>query len=89
MNENFAPGSYNAILALGRQPLDDLMIALGLDNHDLVDASTEQLTHKMVQKGRKGRRLTRNVQLKILHALQTATGRAYELDQLFNYRGHV
>jgi uncharacterized protein YbcV (DUF1398 family) len=45
------------------------MEKLGLSNSDLVAASTEQLTFKMVQKGRKGRRLTRNVQEKILNAL--------------------
>ncbi len=65
------------------------MIELGLQNHDLVAASAEQLTHKMVQKGRKGRRLTRNIQEKILRALNKASGRSFTLDQLFNYRGHV
>lgn len=53
------------------QPLEALMIRLGLSNADLVKASTEQLTFKMVQKGRTGRRLTRNVQEKILRALLT------------------
>jgi uncharacterized protein YbcV (DUF1398 family) len=55
-----------------RQPLDELMEKLGLSNADLVAASTEQLTFKMVQKGRKGKRLTRNVQEKILNALLAA-----------------
>ena len=50
-------------------PLDALMIRLGLSNADLVNASTEQLTFKMVQKGRRGRNLTGNVQHKILSAL--------------------
>ncbi|MFA5060039.1 MAG: hypothetical protein WC676_05375 [Candidatus Omnitrophota bacterium] len=53
------------------QPLDALMIRLKLSNHDLVAASTEQLTHKMVAKGRKGKKLTPNVQRKILLSLQT------------------
>ena len=53
------------------QPLDTLMTRLELTNADLVKASTEQLTFKMVQKGRKGRPLTRNVQNKILRAFQT------------------
>ena len=43
---------------------------LGLSNADLVRASTEQLSFKMVQKGRKGKPLTPNVQNKILRALQ-------------------
>ncbi len=45
------------------------MTKLDLKNADLVRVSTEQLTFKMVQKGRKGRRLTLNVQTKILKAL--------------------
>ena len=51
------------------QPLDILMTQLGLTNADLVNASTEQLSFKMVSKGRKGRRLTPNIQDKILAAL--------------------
>ena len=42
----------------GLQPLDGLMTALELANNDLVAASTEQLTHKMVAKGRRGRWLS-------------------------------
>lgn len=51
------------------QPLDTLMNHHGITNAQLVDASTEQLSFKMVQKGRKGRRLTPNVQDKILNAI--------------------
>lgn len=51
------------------QPLDALMTQLGVTNADLVNASTEQLSFKMVQKGRKGRRLSTNIQDKILTAL--------------------
>ena len=53
----------------GPQPLDALLAELGIDNHALVAASTEQLTHKQVQKARKGRYITRNIQGKILAAL--------------------
>ncbi|MFT4551056.1 MAG: hypothetical protein ACI9MB_005037, partial [Verrucomicrobiales bacterium] len=35
-------------LNLGPQPLDEIMNSLDLCNHDLVAASTEQLSHKMV-----------------------------------------
>lgn len=52
-------------------PFDALMARLELSNADLVRASTEQLTFKMVQKGRRGRKLTLNVQHKILSALHT------------------
>ncbi len=81
-------------LNLGPQPLDEIMQANDLSNHDLVAASTEQLTHKMVARGRKGRRLKRKVQEKILHALNAhakaqgpETHRIYSLADLFNYKG--
>jgi len=73
-------------LELGVQPLDAIMEERGLKNHDLVAASKDGLTHKQVQKGRKGRRLTRHIQEKIVAALSARTGEAYKLDQLFNYR---
>lgn len=73
-------------LELGTQPLDKIMEERGLKNHDLVAASKDGLTHKQVQKGRKGRRLTRNVQDKIVAALSASTKETYKLDQLFNYR---
>ena len=51
---------------LGEQPIEQIMQELGVENNDLVVASTEQLTHKMVMKARKGRFLTMNVRLKVL-----------------------
>ena len=62
------------------------MQELDLENNDLVVASTEQLTHKMVSKARKGRYLTMNVRLKVLHALCKASGNEYRLEDLFNDR---
>lgn len=53
------------------QPFDALMTQLGLTNAQLVHASTAQLSFKMVQKARKGRRLSPNMQTKILTALLT------------------
>jgi hypothetical protein len=73
------------LMELGVQPLDAVMEERGLKNHDLVAASKDGLTHKQVQKGRKGRRLTRNVQDKIVAALSSFTGTCYAIDQLFNY----
>ena len=35
---------------LGTQPLDRMMDEWGMGNHDMVEVSTEQLTHKQVQK---------------------------------------
>ncbi len=70
---------------LGEQPLARLLTELGLKSHDLVAASTEQITHKMVQRGCKGRRLTKNVQGKLLRALNTATRGIYNIPDLFTY----
>ncbi len=53
---------------LGAQPLDHMMEAWGLENHDIVAVSTEQLTHKQVQKARKGRRLTLKMMQKVTRA---------------------
>ncbi len=53
------------------QPLDTIMNQLHLTNAQLVNASTEQLSFKMLQKGRKGDRLSPRMQDKILRALLT------------------
>lgn len=76
----------------GPQPLDAILSARGLANHELVAVSTDHLTHKMVAKGRKGRLLTRNVQKKIVAALNTLAARdpeprVYVPADLFNYPG--
>jgi hypothetical protein len=70
---------------LGEQPLAHLMREWGLKSHDLVAASTEQITHKMVTRGCKGRRLTKNIQTKLLHALNTTSGKTYTRVDLFTY----
>lgn len=70
---------------LGPQPIAGLMEKHGLKAHDVVAVSTEQITHKMVSRACKGRRLSRNVQLKILRALNTAAEQAYGLGDLFTY----
>lgn len=70
----------------GVQPLDAKMKEHGLENHSLVAASTEQLTHKMVSKGRSGRFLSVRVRMKILRAMNKAAKAQYALADLFNYR---
>ena len=70
---------------LGPQSISGLMAEHGLKSNDLVRNSTEQLTHKMVSRAVKGRRLTPNIQHKIINALNKATGKVYELKDLFNY----
>jgi len=84
----------------GLQPLDQLMSRWGLDNHDLVTASQEQLNHKQVQKGRKGRQLTLHLMQKVTRGLNDAIFLSLPKDKreafepylhrhLFNYaKGH-
>ena len=72
----------------GPQPLDRLMTRHGIANHELVAISDQHLTHKEVQKGRKGRRLTLHTQQRIHAALQARLPEAQaSLDDLFTYRG--
>ena len=84
----------------GTQPLEGLMEAWGLGNHDLVEASPEQLTHKQVRRARTGRVLTLKMMMKvnrafniaIWHRLDEAGKEAfveYGHKNLFNYaKGH-
>lgn len=53
----------------GTQPLLLLMQRYGLSNHDLVDVSTEQLTHKQVTRACQGRQLTLKMMQKVARAL--------------------
>lgn len=74
----------------GPQPLDRLLEERHLDHADLVSASTEHLTHKQVAKARRGRAVTRNIQMKILRALRTVTDEeTLALTDLFTYRGRL
>ena len=70
---------------LGPQPLAQLMAAHELKTGDLVEASTEHITRKMVARGCKGRWLTPNVKAKLLRALNKAAGKEHSLPDLFNY----
>lgn len=84
----------------GPQPLDKLIEKWGLTNHQLVDASPEQLNHKQVQKARKGRRLTLHLMQKLARSLNIAIWNTlndeqkevffeYQHRHLFNYaKGH-
>ncbi len=70
---------------LGEQPLARIMGNHGLKAHDLVVKSTAQITHKMVSRACKGRRLTPNAKFKIRDALNKATNKTYSLVDLFTY----
>jgi hypothetical protein len=70
---------------LGEQPIAGIMREHNLKPHDLVAAAPVEMTHKMVSRACKGRRLTLDTQSKVLVALNRATGKNYTLRDLFNY----
>ena len=70
---------------LGEQPIARIMAKHGLKAQDIVAASTQQMTHKMVARACKGRRLTPNVQSKVREALNKSTGEEYSMEDLFTY----
>jgi hypothetical protein len=74
---------------VGTQPLDAIMTEKNIKNHDLVAVAPPGfITHKQIQKGRKGRRLTMHMQEKILDALNAySKPEVYEFKDLFTYRG--
>ena len=76
------------------------MEAWGLRNHDLVERSPEQLTHKQVGRARKGRKLTLKMMMKVCRTFNVAIWHRLNDEQkeafveyghkdLFNYaKGH-
>ena len=70
---------------LGEQSIAKIMVLHGLSAHDLVANSTRQITHKMVARAVKGRRLTPNIKRKVLNAFNKAAGKEYQLKNIFNY----
>jgi hypothetical protein len=74
---------------VGVQPLDAIMTEKEIKNTDLVKAAPPGfITHKQIQKGRKGRRLSMHMQDKVLDALNAFVApESYEFKELFNYRG--
>ena len=71
----------------GVQPLDQLIVDAGLRNNDLVKISDNGLTHKQVSKARRGRKITRRMQLKVLSAWNSLIDHESVIDDLFNYVG--
>ena len=70
---------------LGEQPIARLLLEQSIKAQDLVAASTEHVTFKMVARACKGRRLTPNIQSKILRALNQVSGKGYGRADLFTY----
>lgn len=71
---------------LGEQPLQRLMTERGLRAADLVEASDEQITHKMVARAARGRRLTPRTMAKVHRAWNKAAETDVAETELFNYR---
>ena len=70
---------------LGEQPITRIMLERGLTRSDLVSASNRHITHKMVARACKGRRLTPHAQRLILAAINQLSNSEYSLADLFNY----
>lgn len=70
---------------MGEQPIAGIMQKQNLVSRDLVEASTEHITFKMVSRACKGRWLTFNTKTKIRNALNKAAGKNYSIPELFNY----
>ena len=73
----------------GTQRIDSIMQAWGLGNHDLVNVSLEQLTHKQVQKARQGRQLTLKMMQKVARALNVAIWERLEEEQRELYYEYI
>ncbi len=71
---------------LGPQPIAELMVKHNLKPHDLVAAAASlQLTHKMVSRACKGRKLTERTRVKVLKSINLAAKQNYNMRDLFNY----
>ena len=73
-------------LEYGVQPIDALLQQHGLENRDIA-ADNPAITFKVLKKARKGRRLTRRMQEKVLAALNAKLPEPVTLEDLFNYKG--
>jgi hypothetical protein len=70
---------------LGAQPLAGRMAAAAWRPADLVEASGEQLTHKMVSRAMQGRRLTARTMDKVVRAWNRLNQSDQRRSDLFNY----
>ena len=88
-NENDAPRGAaegaEETRQMGEQPLAARMRERGLSNHDLVAASARPITHKLVMRAARGRRLTIHSKELVLAAFNRATGGSYRVSDLFDY----
>lgn len=83
-------GDEGPSMAMGVQPIDAIMTEHALKNHDVMQMNRGGLTHKQVNKARKGRRLTPKIKVRITAALNSAlkqrgVEREFVPKDLFNY----
>lgn len=71
---------------MGEQPIAAIIEKHGLKPNDLVKASPTPMTHKMVKRACKGRKLTGNTMRIVRDALNAALSEKYKLPDLFNYK---
>ena len=71
---------------MGEQPVAAILAEHGLKANDLVKASATPMTHKMVRRACKGRKLTGNTMRIVRDALNAALSSNYTLSALFNYK---
>lgn len=80
-----APDGAAESRAMGEQPLARMMRERGLSNHDLVAASARPITHKLVMRAARGRRLTLHSKALVVEAFNRATGGSFRAADLFDY----
>lgn len=68
---------------LNEQPITRILAENNLTNSDLIPASTQNITYKMLSRASKGRRLTPHIQFKICNALNQAAGKTFTVKDLF------
>lgn len=71
--------------AMGEQPIARMMRERGLSNHDVVAASARPITHKLVMRAARGRRLTVHSKALVVEAFNRATGGSFRAADLFDY----
>ena len=72
----------------GIQPIDKVMIGLGLTDTAFVDKSKKKLSFRLVAKARKGRRLKHRNQTLIMRVLNECyPDKNFTFGDLFNYMG--
>ncbi len=70
---------------LGPQPIAEILARHNLKPHDLVAVSPKNLTHKMISRACKGRRLTPHIRQRVTDALNHAAQARYTAQDLFTY----